>query len=487
MKKIKKILLINPPQVAGGIFLDGYQGTRPVLPPLGLAYIASYLEKHGHQVDIFDGMVETASPKEIARRSLNYDLIGITSITFQVLLAYGVLKEVRRNNPQIPIVIGGPHVSALPLEPLNRGLADFSVIGEGEETMLKIIRTLEENGDFTAIPGVAFRREDRIYPATGSGIIKDLNLLPFPARHLLPMKKYRPSAIRGRRFPAASMITSRGCPMRCTFCFNQLPYRKMVRFTSVEKIVDEMIHLISTYGIREIHFWDDNFLLDKARINEFCEILESRKLSIPFDCEGIINSFDPNILERLKKVGCYSVSYGIESGNQRILDKIKKQVTIDKIKNVVKMTKAIGLDVRGYFLFGFPTETRDEILETIAFAKSLQLSDATFSLLIPLPGTEIYQEVHDKPQFMKEYWNKLVLSEISFPRLPLVYHPADVDETELLTLHRLALKSFYLQPRQILNKLLRAFSSYGVFKESIKGLKTVLCKSGVGSWSTRIR
>ena len=477
MEKIKKILLINPPQVAEGIFLDGYQGTRPVFPPLGLAYIASYLEKHGYRVDIFDGMVETASPEEIARRSLNYDLVGITSITFQVLLAYRVLKEVRRNNPQIPIVIGGPHVSALPLEPLNRGLADFSVIGEGEETMFKIIQTLEEDGDFTAIPGVAFRREDQIHPATGSGIIKDLDSLPLPARHLLPMGKYRPSAIRGRRFPAASIITSRGCPLRCTFCFNQLPYRRLVRFASAEKIVDEMIHLISTYGIREIHFWDDNFLLDKTRINEFCDIMESRGLHIPFDCEGIISSFDINVLKRLRKVGCYSVSYGIESGTQRMLDQIKKQVSLEKIKDVVADTKAIGLDVRGYFLFGLPTETREEILETIDFAKSLRLTDATFSLLIPLPGTEIHYAVQNEPQFMKEYWNKLILSEISFPRLPLVYYPAGVNEIELLELHRLALKSFYLQPRQVLNKLLRCFKSYSVFKESIKGLKTLLSKS----------
>ncbi len=474
MKKISKILLINPPQISGGKFLDGYQGTRPVLPPLGLAYIAAYLEKHGYKVDIFDGMVEAASPEEIAVRASSYDFVGITSITFQVILTYHVLEEIRRNNPYLPIVIGGPHVSCLPLEPLERGLADFSVIGEGEEAMLGIAKAFENGNDFSSIPGVTFCREGKIHPACGSGMVKSIDALPLPARHLLPMKKYRTSAVRTRRFPAISMVTSRGCPMRCTFCFNQLPYRQQVRFLSAGKIAEEMTHLIQQYGAREIHFWDDNFLADKSRINELFEIMESRQLHIPFDCEGIINSFDAEMLEKLKKVGCYSVSYGIESGSQRMLDLMNKRITLDRIKKVIKETKSLGLDVRGYFLFGFPTETKDEILQTINFAKSLKLTDATFSLLIPLPGTEIYEMVKDEPQFMKDYWNKLILSEISFPRLPLVYHPKDVDENELLQLHRLALRKFYYQPGQLLDKALRCLKNYDVFKESLKGLKSVV-------------
>lgn len=474
MKKISKILLINPPQISEGKFIDGYQGTRPVLPPLGLAYIAAYLEKHGYKVDIFDGMVEAATPKEIASRVSAYDLVGITSITFQAILTYQVLEEVRRSNPSLPVVIGGPHVSCLPLEPLERGLADFSVVGEGEEAMLGILEAYKNGRDFSSVPGVAFRRGNKIYAPAGSGMIQDLDALPLPARHLLPMRKYRTSAVRTRRSPALSMITSRGCPMRCTFCFNSLPYRKQVRLLSAGKIVNEMVHLISEYGAKEIHFWDDNFLVNKARTNEFFEIMKSRKLYIPFDCEGIINSFDPQVLRKIKKVGCYSVSYGIESGSQRMLDLMKKQTAIDTIKKVVKETKSLGLDVRGYFLFGFPTETKEEILETIDFAKRLRLTDATFSLLIPLPGTEIYEMVKDEPQLMKDYWNKIILSEISFPRTPLVYRPKDIDENELLYLHRIALKRFYFQPHQLLNKLMRCLGSYEVFKESIKGLKSLV-------------
>ncbi len=474
MKKISKVLLINPPQISAGKFLDGYQGTRPVLPPLGLAYIAAYLEEHGYRVDIFDGMVEAASPKEIAARAGGYDFVGITSITFQAILTYQVLEEIRRSNPALPIVIGGPHVSCLPLEPLERGLADFSVVGEGEQAMLEILRAYESGSDFSAIPGVAFRKGNKVFPASGSGITKDLNSLPFPARHLLPMKRYRASAVRTRRFPALSMVTSRGCPMRCTFCFNQLPYRQQVRFLSAENIVKEVTQLITKYGAKEIHFWDDNFLVNKSRINEFFDIVNSRQLRIPFDCEGTINSFDPEILRKMKKIGCYSVSYGIETGSQRMLDLMKKNTTLDKIRKVVKETKSLGLDVRGYFLFGFPTETKDEILETIDFAGELKLTDATFSLLIPLPGTQIYEMVKDDPRFMKKYWDKIILSEISFPRLPLVYCPQGIEESELLYLHRIALKKFYLQPHQLINKMFRCLKSYTVFKESVKGLKSLI-------------
>lgn len=473
-QKYSRILLINPPQISEGKFLDGYQGTRPVLPPLGLAYIAAYLEQHGYSVDIFDGMIETASPEEIAQRTTRYDVVGITSITFQVILTYQVLEAIRKQNPSIPIVIGGPHVSSLPLEPLEQGLADFSVIGEGEEPMLRILQALEQGNAGMAIPGVAYRHNKHIYPAQGSGMIADLATLPLPARHLLPMNRYRTSAVRSRHFPAASMITSRGCPMQCTFCFNHLPYRSRIRFLPAQQMVDEMLHLISEYGIREIHFWDDNFLANKARIRDFCDIMETRHLHIPFDCEGIIHSFDPELLTRLQRVGCYSVSYGIESGCQRILDMMQKRITLDQIRKVVADTKKLGLDVRGYFLFGFPTETREEILETIAFAKSLRLSDATFSLLIPLPGTTVYNQVRDEPQFMKHYWQQILLSEISFPKLPLVYHPETVEPEELLELHRTACRAFYFRPSQILAKAWRGVRSIDVFTESIKGLRALI-------------
>ena len=474
MIKIAKILLINPPQISDGKFLDGYQGTRPVLPPLGLAYIAAYLEKQNYKVDIFDGMVENASAKEIALRTHGYDLVGITSITFQAMITYQVLQEIKRENPTIPVVIGGPHVSCLPLEPLEKGLADFSVIGEGEEVLFSIINAIEKGEDFTSLSGVAYKVNGQIYPAKNSGIVKDINSLPLPARHLLPMKKYRTSGVRTRRYPAMSMVTSRGCPMQCSFCFNQLPYRKIVRFLSAERIIEEMTQLISKYGAKEIHFWDDNFLVNKPRINRFFEIMESRNMNISFDCEGTINSFDPEVLKKLKKIGCYSVSYGIESGNQRILDLMGKKISIEQIKRVVSETKKLGLDARGYFLFGFPTETKKEILDTINFSRELKLTDATFSLFVPLPGTAAYEMVKEEPEFMKNYWYRLILSEISFPRPPLVYHPSSVNEDELLHLHRVALRKFYLQPQQILNKLSRCFKSYRLFKESLKGLRSLI-------------
>ncbi|MCX5694711.1 MAG: radical SAM protein [Candidatus Omnitrophica bacterium] len=474
MKKISRILLINPPQVSKGKFLDGYQGTRPVLPALGLAYIAACLEKQNYKVEIFDGMVENATASEIAVCTHGYDLVGITSTTFQVKISYQVLEEIRKENPVIPIVIGGPHVSCLPFEPLEKGLADFCVVGEGEEALLSIINAIEKNIDLTSLIGVAYKLNGQIYPAKYSGMIKDINSLPLPARHLLPIKKYRTSAIRTRKYPATSMITSRGCPMQCNFCFNQLPYRKNVRFISAEKIVEEMTQLVTKYGAKEIHFWDDNFLVNKPRIDRLFAIMQSKKMKISFDCEGTINSFDPEVLKKIKKIGCYSVSYGIESVNQRILDLMGKKTSIEQIRLVVKETKKLGLDVRGYFLFGFPTETKEDVLETINFSKELKLTDATFSLFVPLPGTKAYEMVKDEPEFMKDYWDKIILSEISFPKPPLVYHPRSISEIDLLCLHRLALRKFYLQPRQILNKLSRSLKSYRVFKESLKGLRSLI-------------
>jgi len=341
-----------------------------------------------------------------------------------------------------------------------------------------IINAYESDSDYSEIPGVSFISDGNIQRPCGAGLVPDINELPFPARHLLPMYDYRTSAVRTRHFPAYSMITSRGCPLKCTFCYNKMEYRRKVRYLDAERKVNEMEYLINEYGAKEIHFWDDNFILNKSIVEEFCEEMENRKLKIPFDIEVIIHAANRDFvipsLERLKKLGLYSVSFGIESGTQRMLDFMDKKTDLDTIRRVVNETRKVGLDVRGYFLIGFPSETKDEILETIDFSKSIKLDYATFSVLIPLPGTPLFDIAKKEPQFHKEYWKEIVLSEISFPKPPLIYHPADVSEKELIELHRKACNNFYMRPSQLIKKSMRALHNKYVLKESVKGFVTLM-------------
>jgi radical SAM superfamily enzyme YgiQ (UPF0313 family) len=470
MAENKKILLLTPPLRSGGKYTDGFQGTRPVLPPLGIASIAAELERRGHFVEIYDGAAGDLDSAAICAKTASFDMVGVSVITFHAKTAYDLMAGIRKANPRVPVVAGGPHISALPLEPLEKGLADFSVVGEGEYILPQIIDAYFGGRDYSGLDGAAYVVDKTVYPARGSGIIEDLDALPPPARHLLPMKKYRTSAVRTRRFPALSSVTSRGCPMRCAFCFNNLPYRKRTRFLSAAGVYGEMAELKNKHGAREVHFWDDNFLTRKDRVDELCERLKNSPLDIPFDCEGTILSFDPSVLGRLKRAGCFMVSYGIESGSQRVLDMMRKNIKIDDIKRVVRETRKLGLAARGYFLIGFPGETAEEISETINFACSLGLNDATFSILIPLPGTEIFSTALTEPGFQKNYWTERTLSEISFPKPPLIYHPVTVSEEALINFHRTAVRKFYLRPSQIIEKFFRMLSGPDAARELLKGL-----------------
>jgi radical SAM superfamily enzyme YgiQ (UPF0313 family) len=223
-------------------------------------------------------------------------------------------------------------------------------------------------------------------------LIQNLDALPFPARDLLPMDKYIPLPNQYKRKPVANLMALRGCPYQCTFCSANAVFGCSLRMRSAQRVYDEIKQLVDTYGIREISFWDDTLTVNKKWLHELCDLIISNHLDITWSCYARVNTVDLDLLKKMKKAGCWNIFYGIESGNQELLDRIKKGITLDQIRNAVKLTKKAGIEVRGSFMIALPGETPEMAHKTIDFAIELDPDYAQFSITTPYPGTELFEQ-----------------------------------------------------------------------------------------------
>jgi anaerobic magnesium-protoporphyrin IX monomethyl ester cyclase len=463
-----RVLLINPPLIdKRGRYIDGYQGARPKLPALGIAYLASVLIQAGHQVKIIEGMAEYLPLDKIASLASSFDIVGITSNTFHAFLSHRVARAIKEQNRNIPVVMGGPHASVVPEEVLADKNIDFVVIGEGEYTLLELVETLISKGNFEAVKGIAFRKDSKIIFSGERACKEDLDEIPLPARELLPMHLYSSSAVRSHRNPALHMVSSRGCFHNCSFCCNKSIYRCRLRMHSSVRVVEEMKVLVKDFGAKEIHFWDDCFVYNEERVYRICQMLRQEGLNIPWDCEATIDRVNPALLKEMHSSGCFGVSYGIETGNDERFKKLNKGwMSKDKIRKAVAWTRQAKLRVRGYFMLGFIGEDLQEMERTIQFSKELDLDYATFSSLVPLPGTDDYEKAKEEGNFDAYYWRSKILSEISFP-LDVVYTPKGVSKEQLLMMHRKACRDFYLRPKIIFRHIMGLWTIDG-FLYSLK-------------------
>lgn len=386
--------------------------------PLGLTYIAAVLEQDGHRVTIVDLNAEKMSTKDLRKKIKGFDVIGITGMITEYQKVLELITTVRETLPFAKIILGGPLATTLPKELLKRTQADFIVIGEGEKTTPELLRAIEgETEDYT-VYGIAYKRDGYVVVTKPAVPIDDLDSIPFPARHLLNMKKYIKNHFESFGYDlegysnirSINLISSRGCPYDCTFCFKGMWGCKW-RGRSAENIVDEIEFLIEKYNINGLFFNDDTFVLNKKRVFEFARLLKERKLDVVWDCNGRINLMQKDLLNIMYDAGCRGIAYGIESGNQSVLDKINKSITLDQIRKVIKLTKEAGLKVAGCFMIGMLDETKETIQNTIDFARELNLDFYGFSVTTPFPGTKLYDEVMER-QLMSA--NKIPLREWNF-------------------------------------------------------------------------
>lgn len=431
------------------------------MPSLGLLYLAAVLEDNKIDVDVIDYQASRLSWNEIEEnlKSCRYDFFGITSSTPIVKNGYRISQIIKKNHPSSKIIFGGIHVTALPEEPFNKASVDYVIRGEGEEAFLKLVKGVAQE----KIHGLSYKQGIKIYHIKPDGIVTDLDSLPLPAFHKVDLTQYKPAVGAYKRLPALNMMTTRGCPGRCTFCNSA---KIKLRKRSAENIFREMRMLSEKYGIREISFYDDTFTSYPRNVIKLCGLLINSKIDLTWCCFARPDTVNYDMLKKMKSAGCHQIMYGIESANRDILKNIKKPIDYEKNINAVEMAQKAGLTVRCTFMFGNPGETEATIDETIRYSIQLDPDIALYNITTPYPGTEMFDWAKKKGYLKTEDWAEYDLGE------PVMLLPTiSVDETKRKYVQ--AFNRFYFRPRFILKKLIGLLlfkNDIHLYREGIKKL-----------------
>jgi radical SAM superfamily enzyme YgiQ (UPF0313 family) len=406
--------------------------------------MASVLERERFKVRILDAQAERLLPDAIVRTAAEgkWDLIGITATTGLIRNAAEIAARLKVVLPQVPVVLGGVHPTVLPDEVLALPGVDYVVRGEGEHTLLE----LAQGKDPASIPGLSWVREGEPVHNNDRQVIDDLDSIPFPAYHLLPMDKYYPAPGAYRRLPATSLLATRGCPGHCTFCYRIFGQRLRVR--SGCNVAEEVRLLKERYGIREIAFYDDTFTSVRKNILEFCRILCDERMDVAWSCFSRVDFVDEDLLRAMKQAGCHQIMYGFESACPEILAAIHKKTDLERAYEAVRLTRKAGIDIRAAFMLGNPGETPDTMEQTLRWAVRMNPDIAVFNITTPYPGTEMHAWAKSNGYLLTEDWNEYDLSR-SVMRLPTVA-PEIVDR-----FYRKAYRRYYFRPRYIVRRLWR--------------------------------
>ena len=426
-------------------------GAGSSLPSLGILFLAAVTREHGFPTLLVDAAALNLDPEGLLARvkAAQPDVLGLSATTFSICHAAAFAARVRELFPDITVIIGGPHVSAAPLETMQRFRAfDVAVIGEGEETIIELLKALDSGAALDSVSGIVMRREGVVAATGRRAFLADLDQLPYPAWDLLegfPVR-YPPATFKVRKLPAASLVTSRGCPNRCIFCDRSV-FGSSCHAFSAGYVVGMIRHLAERFGVREFSFEDDTFITFKKRLVAICQEIISLGLDISWTCLGRVNSIDAETLALMKRAGCWQISFGIESGSQEILTTIHKNVTLEQIGRAVALCRDSGILSKGFFIVGHPGETRQTLKQTLDFALKLPLDDISVTMLTPFPGTEIYERAAEFGEFDSD-WSRMNL-------LNTVFIPHGLTHEDLEQNQREMLRRFYLRPRIVLGYLRR--------------------------------
>jgi radical SAM superfamily enzyme YgiQ (UPF0313 family) len=441
-----KVLLIYPPIKSDEVY-SKYSKAAPCMPPLGICYLASYLLDANYDVKIIDCVVERLTLGELKSRILKYSptIVGVSSTTVAFYHAKKVISLVKSIDSEIHIILGGAHITALPEETMYEAEdIDVGVIGEGEETLLELVNKITNKKTYTSVKGIIYRNNGTIVRNNPRCSNKNLDSINFPARELLvDLSSYSHTAFRGKKGElTTTMITSRGCPFKCTYC-DQSIFGRTWRKHSADYVFAEMKLLNSVFGVKFITIEDDNFTLDKKRVVEICNKIITNSLDVKWAISGRVNSLDNRILRLMKKAGCETIYIGIESGSPRILKLIKKGISKQEVNEGIRIIKKCGLRVIGSFILGIPSETKEEMEQTVNFALSLPLDGASFFIFTPYPNTEL-RATALKCGKVSTNWQ-----DYSGHPSKLPYIPHNMSQKELLDFQAKAYKKFLLRPSYI--------------------------------------
>ena len=415
-----KILLIDPPWYS-------LQGTSNSPVPLGLGYLGTCLIKAGHKCLIFSGEIGIAKgiipQKTVINENLldisknkywniflekliliinkySPELIGISVPTAKYRIANSIAREIKKRFPDIFIAVGGPHPTILPKETLMNKDIDFVIRGEGEITIVELVKALEEKKALSKVDGLSYKKNKKLIHNRERKFIENLDTLLFPDWEIL----YGYKKMHKNTF--GSMISSRGCPYQCIFCASKKIWSTRVRFRSPENLFQELEEKNEKYGTDLFTFNDDSFTLKKERVIKLCELILKSRLKISWKCDTRVNLIDYKLLKMMKKAGCVQINMGIECGNEKMLKYIKKGIDIPSIIKAFEIAHKVGIETLAYFMTGFPEETKKDLADTVKLMMKVKPSHPCWSIATPYPGTELYDLCKKEGLIKEKNWEK---------------------------------------------------------------------------------
>lgn len=441
-----RVYLIHPPFH----YFPGSLGGRLnyCRPPLGLCYLAGYARENVPcTISILDAMSLDLDADEVVKRALEFkpDLVGITVTTPTATVTREILMKVRAKNPEITLVVGGPHITPLPTDMID--MADFAVIREGEQTLVEIIECIRGERSKESIKGVAYREGTENVLTPPRPFIVDLDEFPDPARDLLDGGEYShiyPSSRYSCEQKFTTIFTERGCAFDCHFCGNKILWGRTVRYRSLERVYEEIKTIVNVHKTHFFFIDDDDFSTNPKRVKAFCEGLIELGLDVEWVCHIRVNALSEEMLKMMRKAGCVEAQVGLESGTDEGLAAYNKRLTIEQMAQGCRRIRAAGINVWGTFIIGGPTDTPETVREMVNLSCRLPLTYCTFIMLLPFPGTELYTQYSEKG-YLKTYdWSKY-----SWHGDP-IFETETLCKADLIALRKEAYKRFYLRPQVLL-------------------------------------
>ena len=438
------------------------------VPPLSLLYVAAIMEKEGVEVDLIDMDAERLSYVQTLDRLKTFspDLLGFTMTTSSFHPVLRWIKEFKADT-QLPILVGGEHIKLYPEETMTHHEIDFCIVGEGELPIPEFLNAFKNGGKYEGIKSLCYRDKGIVFVDKTKQAVSDIDFVPLPARHLIKNELYENILTRKKNFTA--MVSTRGCPFKCAFCNQNLqPYRAR----SPKSFVDEIEENLIKYNIHDFDIYDSTFTASKSRVIEICKEIKRRKLDVGFTVRSRVDVVNQEMLDALKTAGCHTIMYGVESSNLEILKRMNKKITPQRCTEIINYTHKIGIDMLGFFMFGFPGESKETLEDTIRFALELPLDYAQFTVLLPFTETEIYD--YYRQRGLEDYWAEVTKDPSKERVIELI--DTTVTREEASQYVAMAYKKFYFRPRIILKRLLNV-RSFSEFKRLAKGALGILSNS----------
>ncbi len=450
-----KILLTNSPSEDNVASIGAIDKVFTVSESLGIAYLAAVLKQEGFDVEVLDCIAEKfdSSRFEMFLSKRKFDVIGISTYTPDWHIVKRNLKMIKHLHPDSAVIIGGPHVNSMVKAGLgirlfeDSAFFDVAVYGEGEKTVVDILRAISDKKSFDNIRGVVWRSSDgKCHINPPRELIKNIDKIPFPALELLPLAKYRRTPSSYKRAPVRSVLTARGCPFSCIFC-DRGAFGASVRRRSIENVMREVDRLVNDFQTKELRIWDDVFTMHEKFTIEMCNKL--KKYNLVWSCNARVNMITPNMLKAMKAAGCWAVDFGIESGNDHILKVINKKFSSQEASRSIKMVKKAGIEVRAFFILALPEETAETVRDTIKFSLTNDIDYATFYLPQAYPGTKLYKIAKQEKVLDSDFSKYLITGRVAS------YVNKNIGLKNIQLFQENAYRSFYRRPSYIAKMLLK--------------------------------